>query len=296
MRATVAVTLTAAIGALALAGCTGDPLPQPTATVTVQSTIQAQVTVTPSPAPTAGPDLVPNPFARPATLGASPLDVGKNGLAKPGETPDELQNRQLEPRPSTLPDPETDEWFATVSAVPDDVLARSSWRDECPVTPAELSYVVMPFWGFDNKPHTGEMLINAKRAEEIVPVFRYMYEHRFPIEEMRVTTLEEVTGDHFGDQNVTISFECRHTTGGYTTWSEHASGLAIDINPFHNPWVRDGYVYPELADAYIDRTWLRPGMIETQRAIITEFKDIGWSWGGNWGTFDDWMHFSPSNL
>jgi hypothetical protein len=179
--------------------------------------------------------------------------------------------------------------------VPADVLARSSWRKECPVAATELSYVVMPFWGFDNKPHTGEMIINAKWAAKASAVFKYMYEHRFPIEEMRVTTYEEVNGEHFGDQNVTISFECRHTTGGYSTWSAHASGLAIDINPFQNPWYRDGNVYPELATAYTDRTWIRPGMIESQRQIVREFAKIGWSWGGNWGTFDDWMHFSANN-
>ena len=85
------------------------------------------------------------------------------------------------------------------------------------------------------------------------------------------------------------------TTGGYETWSAHASGLAIDINPFHNPWVRNGYIYPELAKSYTDRTWLRPGMIETRKQIISEFAKVGWKWGGNWGTFDDWMHFSSNN-
>lgn len=292
----VGTALSAAIVALALAACTADAVPNPTATTTVTATVEARTTVTATPDPTTDPELVPNPYARPESLGTVPLAVGKNGLAAPGETPPELVNRQLEPRPSDLPEPEDDQWFATISAVPDDVLERSSWRAECPVKPDELAYIVMPFWGFDNKPHTGEMLINKEWADKVTPVFEYMFEHRFPIEEMRVTTRDEVTGDHYGDQNVTISFECRKTTGGFPTWSEHASGLAIDINPFHNPWVRDGKIYPELAGAYKDRRWLRPGMIETQKAIVTKFKGIGWSWGGNWGTFDDWMHFSPSNL
>ncbi|MGC4175136.1 M15 family metallopeptidase [Demequina sp.] len=282
-----------ACAALALSACTPDGEPQPTATVTIES--QTTVTTTATPEPSVDPNLVPNPFARPAWLGTEALPVQKNGLAKPGTTPPELTNRQLEPGPSALPDPDSDAWFVTISEVPEDVLARSSWRSECPVKPSELAYVVMPFWGFDNKPHTGEMLINAKWAEKAATVFEYMYEHRFPIEEMHVTTNEEVNGEHFGDQNVTISFECRRTTGGFSTWSAHASGLAIDINPFQNPWQRDGAVFPELASSYTDRTWLRPGMVETQRQIIKEFKNIGWYWGGNWGTLDDWMHFSANN-
>jgi hypothetical protein len=283
------------VAVLALSACTEEPAPAPTATITVEA--RATVTATPDPivSISADPNFVPDPYARPEWLGTQALPVRKNGLAKPGDTPDELINRQLEPGPSTLPDPKDDTWFATITAVPEDVLARSSWSPKCPVKASELSYVVMPFWGFDNKPHTGEMIINAAWAVKATSVFKYMYEHRFPIEEMRVTTKEQVSGEHFGDQNVTISFECRHTTGGYSTWSEHASGLAIDINPFQNPWYRGGNVYPELASAYTSRAWIRPGMIESQRQIIKEFAKIGWSWGGNWGSFDDWMHFSPSN-
>jgi hypothetical protein len=291
MRKLSGVALCAAIAALVLSACTPDATPTPTVTAT--SEVRTTVTATASAIP--DPNLVQNPYARPDWLGTTPLEVGTNGLALPGETPPELVNRQLEPGSSALADPEDDAWFVEISEVPEDVLLRSSWREECPVKPAELAYVVMPFWGFDNKPHTGEMLVNAIWADKVAGVFKYMYENRFPIEEMRVTTLDEVTGTHYGDQNVTISFECRRTTGGFETWSAHASGLALDINPFHNPWVRDGAVYPELASAYIDRTWLRPGMIETRKQIITEFKKIGWFWGGNWGTFDDWMHFSANN-
>jgi len=293
MRKLATVLAGVAGAALALAACTPDAMPGPTSTVTV--TTEARTTVTATPEPSTSADLVPNPFARPEWLGTEALLLETNELAIPGETPPELVNRQLEPGASALEDPESDEWFLTISEVPEDVLLRSSWHEQCPVKAKDLAYVVMPFWGFDNKPHTGEMLVNAIWADEVAGVFEYIYEHRFPIEEMRVTTTEEVSGEHFGDQNVTISFECRRTTGGFETWSAHASGLALDINPFHNPWVRDGFIYPELASAYLDRTWLRPGMIETQRPIITEFKKIGWYWGGNWGSFDDWMHFSANN-
>ena len=281
---------------LALCSCTPDAEPAPTVTVFATHTAQTQTTVTATATPQADPNLVPNPYARPDWLGTTALPLTKNGVAKPVKTPPELVNRQLEPGPSALPDPDSKKWFLTISEIPADVLARSSWTSECPVDASELSYVVMPFWGFDNKPHTGELIINAKWATQVAAVFKYMYAHRFPIEEMHITTQAEVNGDHYGDQNVTSSFECRHTTGGYTTWSEHASGLALDINPFQNPWVRNGFVLPELAGSYKDRSWLRPGMIETQRKVIAEFSKIGWSWGGNWGTFDDWMHFSPSGL
>ncbi|MDN4476884.1 M15 family metallopeptidase [Demequina sp. SYSU T00192] len=294
MRAAMLVVTTT----LLLTACTAAEAPTPRATVTETPEPQPAITATVTPEPAADPaiDVVANPFARPEWLGTTVLQKQDNDLGKAVATPKELRDRRLEPRPGAYPDPEDDAWFVEISAIPDDVLARSSWREECPVEPEDLAYIVMPFWGFDLQPHTGEMITSAAHAEEVAAVFEQMYVREFPIEEMRVTTWDEVRGDHTGDLNVTISFECRKVTGGYDVWSEHASGLAIDINPFHNPWVRDGYVFPELAGAYRDREWLRPGMIETQRQIIRDFAAAGWEWGGTWTDLDDWMHFSATGL
>ncbi|WP_227589893.1 M15 family metallopeptidase [Demequina pelophila] len=303
MRPRHGLTTGAAVAALALlAACTPTPSTPATgddAATGASSTRQEAVVAqgTPAPAPSAGVEVVPaNPYERPAWLHTVPLEVTENGLAEPVDTPEELRDRRLEPRPGAHPDPESDDWFVEITDVPEDVLARSSWHDECPIAAEDLAYVVMPFWGFDEQPHTGEMVIAAEHAEAVAGVFALMYERRFPIEEMRVTTVDEVGGTHYGDLNVTIAFECRQVTGGFEAWSEHAKGVAIDINPFQNPFFRDGFVFPELASAYLDRSWLRPGMIETHMAIVAAFEEIGWSWGGSWDHLDDWMHFSASGL
>ena len=304
MRLRAALTVAIAASAM-LAACTVPAEPTPGGgSVTVESPAASpspepavSATVTPEAAAEGEIDVVvPEPFARPDWLGTTALEKNENGVGDPVETPEELRDRRLAPREGAHPDPATDEWSATVSAVPEDVLARSSWRKQCPVEPEDLSYIVMTFWGFDGTAHTGEMITSAEHAENLVSVFEKLYERRFPIEEMRVTTWAEVNGTHYGDQNVTISFECRKVTGGYDFWSQHAYGLAVDINPFHNPWQHDGYVFPELASAYLDRDWLRPGMIETQMRIVKNFEAIGWSWGGNWDDPDDWMHFSAADL
>ena len=36
----------------------------------------------------------------------------------------------------------------------------------------QLAYLTIPFWGFDHKRHTGEMIVNASVAEDITEVFR----------------------------------------------------------------------------------------------------------------------------
>jgi len=73
-------------------------------------------------------------------------------------------------------------------------------------------------------------------------------------------------------------------------------GGAIDINPFHNPYVLGDLVIPELAGAYLDRNVARAGMVTPE--IVEMFDDIGFGWGGDWQTTRDWtrdwMHFSDT--
>ena len=74
----------------------------------------------------------------------------------------------------------------------------------------------------------------------------------------------------------------------------HAYGLAIDVNTFHNPYVKGDLVLPELATAYLDRSNVRPGMILPGDAVVEAFAAMGWEWGGEWNTLKDYMHFSEN--
>jgi hypothetical protein len=177
--------------------------------------------------------------------------------------------------------------------VPDDVVARSTWTDECPVTLDELRYLTMTFRGFDDRTYAGEMIVHRSVAEDVVWVFAQLYDARFPIEEMRVVAAAELDAPPTGDGNNTTAFVCRPITLS-SSWSQHAYGLAVDINPFHNPYRRDDAVVPELASAYLDRDRDLPGMIQPGDVVTRAFADIGWGWGGDWTTLDDWMHFSQS--
>ena len=221
-------------------------------------------------------------------VGAVPLE-GEG----PWETPAELVDRQLT-APDLLPPPAGDTFAATVQPVPDDVVARSTWRPGCPVDLEDLRYATLSFWGFDGSPHTGEMIVHASVADAVVSVFRALFEARFPIEEMRVIRGEELEALPTGDGNVTTSFVCRPVVGTESTWSQHAYGLAVDVNPFHNPYVKGDVVLPELAGAYTDRERGRPGMVVAGDAVTAAFEGIGWSWGGTWRSLTDPMHFSAN--
>lgn len=278
---------------VSLAGCEATPDPAPVRTV--ETLAPSESPSAPGPADTAEPGTV-----APAWLGRRPLPRTSNGLGEIRPTPPELRERQF-----TLPDrldPLPGDGFASrVEPVPEDVLARSSWSDECPVVADDLRWVQLAFWGFDGRRHTGELLVHADAANEMVQVFGQLYAARFPIEEMRITRAEEIDAEPTGDGNNTGAFTCR-PVHGTTYWAQHAYGLAVDVNPFQNPYIKPpdakgvpgDMLIPELAAAYLDRSRQVPGMIRPGDTVVRAFAAVGWQWGGDWRKAKDFMHFSPN--
>lgn len=228
------------------------------------------------------------PLTRPDWLGTRVLEEG----APPPPTPAELDPRLL-PTIDRLPPPPDGAFHATVVPVPPEVAARSTWQEACPVTLDELRYVTVSFWGFDDLPHTGELLLHRDAADAVAGVFGELFAVRFAIEDMYVTPVAELDAPNTGDGNATAAFVCRPTRGS-AHWSEHAYGLAVDINPFQNPYVRDGGVIPGLASSYLARDDVRPGMFVPGAGHIEAFAAIGWQWGGAWSNPIDYMHFSAT--
>jgi len=282
----------AVLAATLLAACAGDdvtPAERAVAATTTSAAGDPVTTVTTTPlTTTTQPPSAAAP--RPDWLGTRVLAVGPNGYAAAQPTPPELVDRRLE-TPDHLPPPASAAWQATVDPVPDDVLARSTWSPECPVARADLRWVRLVFWGFDGDPHTGELLLHADAVAAAVEGFRVLHERRFPIEEMRIVTRADLDAPPTGDGNNTTAFVCRPTRGS-TAWSEHALGRAVDVNPFHNPYVKGDVVLPELATAYVDRAAHRSGMLTVDE--VAGFLAAGWGWGGQWQSLADWMHLSAN--
>lgn len=226
-------------------------------------------------------------------VGAQPLPLRPDGLGEILPTPDVLVERSL-PTSDLLPPPTTDDYVSSTSPIDDALAVRmgSTWSPDCPVGLDELRYLTVSFWGFDGGHHTGELIVHRDVADEVVEVFGRLHAARFPLEEVRIVTDADLDAPPTGDGNTTAAFVCRPVRGG-TTPSAHASGLAIDINPFNNPYVRGDIVIPELATSYLDRTWVRPGMIVDGDVVTAAFADIGWIWGGTWAS-PDLMHFSAT--
>lgn len=71
---------------------------------------------------------------------------------------------------------------------------------------------------------------------------------------------------------------------GGSSYSQHAYGLAVDVNTFQNPYALDDLVILERASAYLAREQVRPGMVTADGPVVAAFESIGWAWGGAWST------------
>ena len=89
--------------------------------------------------------------------------------------------------------------------------------------------------------------------------------------------------------NNSYSFHYRRiSTSGNGSRSVHSYGMAIDINPYNNPAVlANGKVIPQ--GGPYDRDI--PGTLADTSPVVKEFIRLGWTWGGNWTSLKDYMHF-----
>lgn len=252
----------------------------------------------PSPRPESSRAATPSPTSGPAldswVVGAQPLPLRDDGFGQVLPTPPELRVRRL-PTEDVLPPPEDGRFEASRRPVTPALARRTqlAWFPGCPVGLAELQLLQVSFWGFDDRPHTGRLVVNTSVADDVVSVFRDLYAARFPLEEVRLVTRADLVAAPTGDGNVTAAYACRPVRGS-TEWSAHAYGLAVDVNPFVNPYRNDDLVLPELASAYLDRDWRRPGMIYADGPVVRAFDRVGWTWGGTFQSVLDLHHFSAN--
>jgi hypothetical protein len=177
-------------------------------------------------------------------------------------------------------------------------LTGESWRPGCPVSLSQLRLLTVSHWGFDGRVREGQLVVHEDAARPLVKVFRRLYVLKFPIRHMRLAHMYGPKRARPADGDVTGSFRCRQSVpspcvGGSASgrWSNHAYGLAIDINPVENPYIGCGRVRDPTSARYVDRSRLRKGMVTP--AVVRAFEAVGWGWGGDWsGETKDYMHFS----
>jgi hypothetical protein len=170
---------------------------------------------------------------------------------------------------------------------------RYSYRAGCPVAPADLRLVRVSYYGFDGAAHVGAIVVHRRVARDVVSVFRRLYVARFPIRRMTPVSAYRGSDDASMAADNTSGFNCRRAVGG-SGWSQHAYGLAIDVNPVENPYVLGGNTLPPAGRRYLDRSRVRRGMAVAGGTLVRAFAAVGWSWGGRWTGSADYQHFSAT--
>lgn len=161
----------------------------------------------------------------------------------------------------------------------------------------ELAYLNVLYNDFEGGVQTGELICNQYIALDLLEIFEELYRSGYQFE--RIALIDEYDGDD------TLSMENNNTScfnyrivDGTDHLSKHAYGLAIDINPFYNPYVvynKDGtgetYISPKGSEAYADRNIAFPYKIDENDLCYKLFIEHGFTWGGNWNSSKDYQHF-----
>ncbi|MCR5685413.1 MAG: M15 family metallopeptidase [Lachnospiraceae bacterium] len=179
-------------------------------------------------------------------------------------------------------------------AIYDRILGKS-YPEGCPVSLSELKYIHVLHTGFDGRMHVGEMIVGSEIAADVLEIFKELYEIGYPIEKMRLIDEYGADDERSMEDNNSSAF-CYRTVAESKSLSKHAYGMAIDINPFYNPYHytrADGslFLQPEGSQKYIDRDLDEPYMIKQGDACYRIFTSHGFTWGGEWNTKKDYQHF-----
>jgi len=200
-----------------------------------------------------------------------------------------------EPEQEEEPEPEPEIFHAIFTAKPlpyhiIEQITGVSFHQNPHFDHCHLAYLTITHMDFYGYSRHGQIIVAASIADEVLDIFREIYEYRFPIAGMRLVDYYYALDYYSMAANNSVGFNFRYIAGT-TTLSRHAWGMAIDINPIQNPFIRDDVILPAAGRYYLDRSDIRPGMIVPGDVVYRAFTSRGWVWGGHWRVPIDYHHF-----
>lgn len=190
-----------------------------------------------------------------------------------------------------------DEFFM-VSDIPDEifsVMEGRSFKKDCTVPRDSLKYILCLHRDAEGNAIVGEMVVAGKVADRVLNILKKLFAASYPIERMRLIDYWDADDGKSMLANNSSAFNFRLIARS-TKMSKHALGIAIDINPLHNPFYlvkEDGteIISPLEGKKYLDRTLDDPYMIKDGDLCCRLFKENGFEWGGDWKSRKDYQHF-----
>lgn len=187
-----------------------------------------------------------------------------------------------------------------IKEIDDAIFARingKSYKEDCPIPIEDLRYIHLLHKDIKGEIHEGEMIVNAYIAEDVLEIFKELYEVSYPIEKVRLVDEYEADDELSMEDNNSSAFNYRSMAGSAKI-SKHGLGMAIDINTLYNPYVKDNgnarIIEPETAGDYVDRESDFPYKIMPGDDACRIFKEHGFTWGGDWNSLKDYQHFEVS--
>ena len=185
-----------------------------------------------------------------------------------------------------------------ISNIDDKIFSRiagKSYKVNCPILLSDLRYLHVLHKTLTGETLSGEMICNVKIADNLLEIFQKLFAANYPIEKMRL--IDEYNADDelsMRDNNSScfnfrfVSFTNRISLHGY--------GLAVDINPLYNPYIKtvDGkkIIAPDNSADFEDRNKNFPYKITEDDLCYKLFVEHNFIWGGNcWDDEKDYQHF-----
>lgn len=172
-----------------------------------------------------------------------------------------------------------------------------SYKDYCTVPLSELRYLKVLHKNLAGETLVGEMICSRKISDDLTEIFKDLYRLDYPIERMVLVDEYDADDDLSMEANNSSCFNYR-TIANTTKISYHGLGLAVDINPKYNPYVKKVgdvvKVWPASSDIYVEDRDNRddiPYLIKKGDPCYQAFISRGFEWGGEWTSSKDYQHF-----
>ncbi|MBR3051993.1 MAG: M15 family metallopeptidase [Selenomonadaceae bacterium] len=170
-----------------------------------------------------------------------------------------------------------------------------SYKKNCPLPLEDLRYLHVLHKDLSGKTLEGELICNKRIAAPLIEIFEKLFEASYPIEKIRLIDEYDADDELSMRDNNSSCFNFRYVS--FTNRiSLHGYGLAVDINPLYNPYIKtvDGkkIIAPDNSADFEDRAKNFPYKITEDDLCCKLFAAHGFIWGGNcWDDEKDYQHF-----
>ena len=193
-----------------------------------------------------------------------------------------------------------DQQCFSASLISDEIFSRmkgKSYPSNCTVSREKLRYLKVLHYTADGYIRLGEMVVNRAISQDVLDIFKILFENRYPIEKMVLIDNYRADDEKSMSDNNSSAFNFRFVQGTQVL-SNHSHGMAVDINPLYNPYVvktnKGTLVSPKAGLPYADRKQKFLYKISADDLCVQAFKKRGFEWGGDWKTRKDYQHFEKT--